>query len=67
MTSSIEKTQDSASIDAEKAAAATPPKDGGDDEFPPPRKLIPILVALYLSMFVVALVGAPEPSIMAAS
>jgi hypothetical protein len=59
-----EPTRNSTSIDVEKAPPPQPEQKDGDDEFPTFRKLVFILIAIYLSMFIVALVGIPHiPSI----
>ena len=56
--------RNSTSIDVEKAPPPQPEQKDGDDEFPTFRKLVFILIAIYLSMFIVALVGIPHiPSI----
>lgn len=59
---SPEVLRNSTSLDVEKAAPA-PPKQESEDEFPSFQKLIFILVALYLSMFIVALVRKPSSSL----
>jgi hypothetical protein len=45
--------------DLEKAAATTVKDDAEEDEYPPFAKVILIMTALYLAMFLVALVSLP--------
>jgi hypothetical protein len=54
----LEPTRNSTSLDVEKAPPPAAAKQGdGDDEFPTFERLVVILVAIYLSMFIVALVS----------
>lgn len=59
MVASIADGRSSATVmaDEEKAVTLpTIPKDEPIEEFPPPRKVVLIMLAVYLSMFLVALV-----------
>ena len=57
MAAANEERQGSEPVDEEKSIAATTvPKDEPEDEFPPFKKVVLIMIAVYLSMFLVALV-----------
>jgi hypothetical protein len=57
MAAGNEERQGSEPVDEEKGIAATTvPKDEPGDEFPPFKKVVLIMIAVYLSMFLVALV-----------
>lgn len=56
-----EAARNSASLDVEKAPPAPVQQEEVEDEYPAFNKLIFILIAIYLSMFIVALVGIPRP------
>ena len=60
MASNDEKTGTSVTGDLEKADAPVVIKDEEDDEYPPFAKVVMIMTALYLAMFLVALVSPLE-------
>ena len=55
-----EPARNSTSMDVEKAPPIAPVKSNDEDEFPTFKKLVVILVAIYLCMFIVALVSIPR-------
>lgn len=57
---SPEPARNSTSIDVEKASPAPVQRQDTEEEFPTFKKLMFILIAIYLSMFIVALVGIPR-------
>jgi hypothetical protein len=59
MASKTEETSATVTDDVEKAPPVAA-HDDDDDEYPPFPKLVLIMTALYLSMFLVALVGLPD-------
>jgi hypothetical protein len=63
MTSNTEDTRDAPAADLEKAppeAVKDKDKDDNDDNYPPFAKVIVIMTAVYLAMFLVALVRRPD-------
>jgi hypothetical protein len=56
-----EAARNSTSLDVEKAPPAPVQQQDAEEEYPEFKKLIFILIAIYLSMFIVALVGIPLP------
>lgn len=54
---SLEPARNSTSIDAENVPPSLVQQQNAEEEFPVFKKLIFILIAIYLSMFIIALVG----------
>jgi len=58
MTASMEERRSNAPVDEEKGVSrTTAQEDEAEDEFPPFQKVVLIMLAVYLSMFLVALVS----------
>ena len=60
MASNDEKRGTSVTGDLEKADVPVVVKDEEDDEYPPFAKVVMIMLAVYLAMFLVALVSLPD-------
>ena len=60
MASNYEKTGTSVTGDLEKADVPAVVKDEEEDEYPPFAKVVMIMLAVYLAMFLVALVSLPD-------
>jgi hypothetical protein len=56
MASNTEEPKDAPAGDLEKAAPVAAKHEDDDDEYPPLPKVVIIMIAVYLAMFLVALV-----------